>query len=488
MEFQSSVLRGPLPQVAGVWRWLTARGSYGSPTQPPPQAEIAKSRRALLIIALAALGLRMFPVLTRSDLGWAMEPNGDSAAYIELALGLKKGCGFAHWTTNRCASTPESNRTPGYPLWLSIMPGLRAALLMQALMSAVLSFCVGLFAAALAGASSGICAAALLALDVPSIVSSCQIMSETLFTTLLTGAVLIELEVLVNCKGSLANYALLALASVMFGLALLVRPVAEFIVPVGVFAPLLLGRCSVAERLRLGALVAAGPLLCGTAWMVRNYKVAGVAALSTIGSLNFFYYRAIGTLAFASRRGWTATLLQTHPVPNIGLFSQAGAIILRHPVAFIAMTLWSFLYLCWVPDRAPLARILGVLRLARLQNPGSVRIEAVVHQLWRGNVAGLGAIFAHEFYASSVLLSLVVLQLLMMAFTWLGVALALKKYASLRSPMGSSILFVFAIAAVTLVLAAGPEAVARFRVPATPLLGLMAGIGWFGPSLRATQQ
>jgi hypothetical protein len=208
--------------------------------------------------------------------------------------------------------------------------------------------------------------------------------------------------------------------------------------------------------------------------------VAGIATFSRIGAINLFYYRAVGTLAFASHTRWAETLARTHPLPNTDLSVQAARLILHHPVAFVEMTLWSLFYMSWVPVRASLAQVLGMGWDSRIVDPGSVRIEATLRNLWKGDFAILPAVFAHEFHSSSAFLLLVALQLLMIGFIWAGVMLALKRHAGLRSPLGSCVLFAFAIAVLTLLLAAGPEAVPRFRVPAMPLLAFLAGTGWLG--------
>ncbi|MBV8358304.1 MAG: hypothetical protein JO189_10260 [Deltaproteobacteria bacterium] len=111
-----------------------------------------------------------------------------------------------------------------------------------------------------------------------------------------------------------------------------------------------------------------------------------------------------------------------------------------------------------------------------------MRIETLVHKLWAGNFAELSIVSAQELQSSIVLLLLVALQLVMIGFTWAGVMLALKRQARLRSPLGRCVLLAFAIVILILLLASGPEAVARFRIPATPLLALLAGVGWFGIS------
>jgi hypothetical protein len=51
-----------------------------------------------------------------------MESNGDSIAYIGLPDGLKQECGLTWWAGGRCSAAPETNRTPGYPIFISLMP------------------------------------------------------------------------------------------------------------------------------------------------------------------------------------------------------------------------------------------------------------------------------------------------------------------------------------------------------------------------------
>jgi hypothetical protein len=114
-----------------------------------------------------------------------MDPDTDSVAYVELAHGLRKGCGFARLSNGTCFS-PEINRTPGYPVFLSLLSNLWVALIVQTLLSGLMIFALGNFASARWGLSAGIVASRLVALDVPSIVYSDEIMTETLFTVFLS--------------------------------------------------------------------------------------------------------------------------------------------------------------------------------------------------------------------------------------------------------------------------------------------------------------
>ena len=149
----------------------------------------------------------------------------------------------------------------------------------------------------------------------------------------------------------------------------------------------------------------------------------------------------------------------------MGLSAQAARIILHRPLAFIGMTLWSFFYLCWVPIRAPLAQVLGSAWAWQITEAGSVRVEVLLRQLRAGNFLALRSIFAQEFNSTVILASLAGAQLLMIGFIWIGVIFAVKRHASVRSQLGLCVLLTFATAIITLLLASGPEAYARYRVP-----------------------
>ena len=75
------------------------------------------------------------------------------------------------------------------------------------------------------------------------------------------------------------------------------------------------------------------------------------------------------------------------------------------------------------------------------------------------------------------LVLLITFQLATAAFLWTCVTLALRHWrrgchedACLMSLAGSAL--------VLLIIASGPEATARFRVPAMALLAMIAGVGW----------
>lgn len=101
---------------------------------PSPSIPVAKERlqwsssrlsrfAVLSLVATISVLLRLWPLMLADGTERLMDPNTDSGAYVELAHGLRSGCGFARVSNGKCLS-PEVNRTPGYPAFLSLMPDL----------------------------------------------------------------------------------------------------------------------------------------------------------------------------------------------------------------------------------------------------------------------------------------------------------------------------------------------------------------------------
>jgi hypothetical protein len=141
-------------------------------------------------LGILALALRCAPLLRNGDT-WTMS-NVDSPRYVELAEGLRSGCGFARLVDGHCDG-PEVFRTPGYPLFLTLIPSLRAVVAVQAVIGAALCVLVGFFVSLYWGTRAGAIAELLLALDMPTIVQGSQIMSDVLFQALLAVAVILQL-------------------------------------------------------------------------------------------------------------------------------------------------------------------------------------------------------------------------------------------------------------------------------------------------------
>lgn len=268
------------------------------------------------------------------------------------------------------------------------------------------------------------------------------------------------------------------LSSLLFGSAILVRPIGQFAVVAPSMIPLAFAGVPWRKRIGLVALVVSIPAIVVAGWSLRNYRLSGVASLSTIGAINFFYYRAGGTLAYASHVEWEEELQKlTPPDRRASLTKQAIKIIAHHPEAFAEMTTWSFLYLCFVPDRTPLSHLLGVQQSFPLDEPGSMRAREALDALYISPSKALRSIYRSEFYSSATLLGLTIFQILWLLALWIGVIVGLR-FIEHRSYEGLCAMFCTATAFGLILLASGPEAVARFRIPAVPFLAVLGGIGW----------
>ncbi len=121
--------------------------------------------------------------------------NVDSTGYVELARGLKTGCGFAKSVNGSCGA-PETLRTPGYPLLLLLFPGTRANAVIASFCGAVGCIIIGFFLTSEWGIGAGLVASILFATDLPSIFLSSQIMSDSIFQFVLIFAIVLQLYVL----------------------------------------------------------------------------------------------------------------------------------------------------------------------------------------------------------------------------------------------------------------------------------------------------
>jgi len=437
-----------------------------------------------------------------------MDPNTDSQGYVELAQALRNGCGFTRMVDGKCGPLPGFSRvmkaersiwvtlfpdivrTPGYPFFLSLMPNLSTALIIQALLAGLMVFAVCAFASMRWGSAAALISSALIVLDVPGIVYSNEIMSETLFAVLFVFGVLSALCTTSEACSAVRKVALLTLSSTTFGGAAIVRPVAEFALAVPALIPLAFAGVSWVKRIGFVALVILVPALVIGGWSLRNYRVTGVSYFSPVGAINLYYYRAAPTLAYAMHRRSGVEL--SHD--STDLSSQALRIIAHHPVAFARMTAWSFLYLCFVPDVGPLMHLLGISRsfpvepsggedAGHARPSGSSRALAALYAFSTSPRKTLLSIYRTEFASSPTIVWLTAFQLLMSLILWVGVIAGLR-LLSLRSYKGLCLLFCLATPLMLLLLASGTDSHDRHRIAALPLLAIVSGIGWVDACAR----
>jgi 4-amino-4-deoxy-L-arabinose transferase-like glycosyltransferase len=460
----STVVKPQINEVGG-----SARGRPGTLYWP------------MLVVGVVALALRLAPLLYHG-LGWALAHN-DSLRYVELAKGLQSGCGFARLIDGNCAP-PEVLRTPGYPVFLLAMRSLRTALIFQAILGASLCVFVGYFVSVWWGEPAALIAEVFLALDAVTIIKGSQILSDSLFQTILAVAVIAQLGVI--ARGRLDRKAIVTLfgASFLLAAAIMVRPVGillPFLAPLPFF---FLPRKNWTKTLGCILLAIAIPTLSLLAWMARNAAETGVWTISTDVALDLYYYKAGGIVWYRESKPFTVVMDELarrigRPSANdfedtpVGLTPRmtrdALKILLDHPLATIIMTLRTFIWLAIVPERAGLNILIGA-------NAGATSYYAASGQI-------LARI--RELFKSPLLTALVCLQFFLNLLLWTGVARTVLLWRRSSAREIALEIIPFAIAIAMIALASGAEAYARYRMPAAPLLAILAGIGWAGARLRS---
>ncbi len=427
----------------------------------------------LVLIGIAALFIRLAP-LARGDLkfqtGW------DSADYIPLAQGIQHGCGFARFENGHCASADVS-RPPGYPFFVAMMPGLRTVLVIQAFLGACLCIWLGWFVSTRWGSGAGLTAAALLATDIPSIVYGAMIMSEALFQFLLAGAILLQLSAIIANEINAGTAARVFAAAGLLAAAAMIRPTGIFL---PLFAPLpflLMKGATWPRALVLGVLAFAVPTAAMLAWTARNQRVAGVRTAATVSADILYYYDAAGVLSYATHRDFFTVENELHRHGNSrgnnspsvsanpgGMVRESIQIFLQHPIATVIVMGRGFFLVATVPDRNELNDIIGTHGAGPFGLAPSagvlIRVRNMLH--------------------SPLLTMLVLLQLVVTLFVWTAIGRAILR-GDVHSKREASLLWIpFSLALLMLACAAGPDAQARFRVPAVPFLAMLAAIGWLG--------
>ncbi|MFZ0247134.1 hypothetical protein [Candidatus Binatus sp.] len=424
----------------------------------------------LVLIGIAALLIRLAP-LARHDLmfqtGW------DAADYIPLAEGIEHGCGFARLVNGHCGS-PNASRPPGYPYFVALMPNLRTVLVIQAILGATLCVWLGWFVSGRWGIRAGLLAETLLTIDIPTIVYGAMIMSEATFQFLLTGAILLQLSAIIAAEWTWRATARGIAAAVMLAAAAMIRPTG-ILLPLFAPIPFLISfrrtnwlRASI--FMVLAFVIAISTIL---AWIARNRAVAGVSAMDTDSAGILYYYDAAGVLSYATHRNFfevEADLRrrseETHVLSTGGILRDSLEIFVQHPIATAVVIGRGLIYVAMVPARNELNELIGPKNGGPLKVPPSsdvlVRVRQVLH--------------------SPTLTALVLVQLLLIGFIWLGVARALLRNDWMSKRQTALLLIPLAIALIMLGCAAGPDAHSRFRVPAIPFLAMLAGIGWLGLS------
>lgn len=423
----------------------------------------------------------LFLVVTAPNVVPTSQEHYDARQYRELADSLAAGDGFLLRRGDHRG--PDLDRTPAYPLFVSLFgsgwDSVPPFVVIQHALVFVTALVAGAWARARIGeAYAAVFAFAIVALDLTTMTYASYLLTETLFTLLLVVALAAW-----PLRGDGNPTARSAVAGLAWGLATLTRPITFYL------APLTLGVALLGARRRPAVLRdAAVALLCGIvvvgAWMARNHALSGSAVLSTIEGENILHYRAAlvslppgktveqwrRELRDATREGdYDRTDPRQAATLDAAKKKKAFELIASHPLGIYRPLALGLPRLYLSPNRSYLYKLLGVEH--QEWDLDAVEDSPAWHRLLSREAFYLGASAAY--------------QLLLLVGAGAGAFLAWRRREAW------AIVPVVAILYLT-VFSAGLETHARFRVPIVPILALLAArAAWvilerrLGPPSRA---
>jgi len=444
-------------------------------------------RRILWLVLLLTLLLRMSVLVVNYQADPQRIMAKDSGSYLGPARALLATGSFSR--SPAAPDQPELVRTPGYPALIAGVEfftgpnplAIAAAQVVLSLFTLAAAFSLARQVWGPAAASLGV---VLLALDLSGFLFSQQLLSECLFTLLLTLAALCGSRLILQARGIGLAFGL----GLFLGLATLTRPVSYYLIPVlalFLLAALWRGRKKFMVALGLVVVMLVPVLLTVGGWQVRNYQVAGVSELSNIVGENLLKYWAAEVVAM--RDGLTRQeaenklldelgrpkdkglppnevmriykeksiqVLKSHPELVIKGMARGALTMLLVPLVPDVMT-----YLGLKPDSGPLGDFFRLpLRAWAAKWVGKRPWELLAHAL--------------------ALLYLILIYF--GALISLGLLLQGGNRAWAQVLLWLVILYVIGIAL-------GPSAYGRLRAPVMPLICMAAGAGWAWLSGRKLQ-
>jgi hypothetical protein len=321
--------------------------------------DATRARRVILAAAAAGLVLR----LAFGLLYWTDKPlTHDEREYLALAPSLASGKGFVYDPAFETGTAQQFGRAPGYPVFLAaIGAGIadatsapRRVQIAQSVVGAIAIWLIGLLALGSAGPRAGVAAAAIAAVYPPLAVLPAYVFSETLYCTVSLGAVLALQRALDAIDGGAPRPAAMRrtlAAGGLTGLAVLIRPVMLFYVPLAVLW------LAVRRQASLAAAFALAAALIVTPWTVRNLRTYDrFVLIASEGGITFWtgnHPLAIGEGDLAANPPVKAAELafrQAHPGLSAEAleplyYRDALAWMAANPLAWLSLELRKLFYL-----------------------------------------------------------------------------------------------------------------------------------------------
>lgn len=326
---------------------------------------VSLPRKLLWILAIAiSIRLLLFGFLALEG-----KPDyfihGDSNGYMRIANNMLAGNGFTQMTEP--PYLPDSVRTPGFPVILAASKAVTnsfiAIIIPQILVSIILIVLAYRLTLLMSGKETlALIAAGLMAFEPYTIYINLSVLTETWFALLLVAGTYMGFRFIQN--PTVKN---VALASLLFGLAALVRPIGQFLPAALIF--LVLIRAAPRDYAKYLVFALIPFLIVVGPWLVRNETVFGVPAISS-GGLQNAYSDLGGAIIsyrdhipswmakqeleedFNRRHGSTIFTIQQDLSYGPELFKEALGIMYKNPVetikALTSITIAFFTHDMWL--------------------------------------------------------------------------------------------------------------------------------------------
>ena len=395
----------------------------------------------------------------------------DSGSYVRPAESLVE-----HGRFTTPGGSPEIQRTPGYPLLLTL--GVLAGritlvtIAAQVLLGIATVLGVALLARrVLPDSRAARWAAAFCALDPLSVMYPSLLMTETLFAAVFVAHLYALLRFLQDPRG----LARPAVAGGLAAAATLVRPIAYYWPFVAVAtAAWILGR----RGLRGCAVFLVAALLPCALWQVRNGVQTGYYGLSTISAVNLYAYNASGVVA--KNEGIPMDEARARLYARVDALEEAGElptraaraeymaregrrIILEQPLAYLGVHLRGIVQLFVDPGFTGYLELYGRPPLGGLATALDQGLGTALARLWREH--GWLLVASLAFWAI------------------LAAQLAGAAVGAVRVRRVAVAAVLFATVAYFALVSGGPAAYSRFRHPMMPAVCVLMGLA-FTPQRR----
>lgn len=380
--------------------------------------------------------------------------------------------------------TPQTIIQPGYALFLAsiyflVGESFSAVALAQIAVSSVTLYLAYWLATHLWNEKTGLLAVLILAMDVTTFSYTFAILTETLFTLLLTLMLACGFKVIKDKENSMQWSFLMGLS---LSLATLVRPISYYlIIPlfIGVIIYYISQRLEWKIILTISALLLLPYLTLIGGWMARNYLLTGNASYNQLSGTNMLFYKGAGILAIRDK-----TDLFTAQEKYFGInVHEASMLALQHPEQKLSQKWQKQATQIFMENPALLLRMQVSSIFTLLLGSGETTLlQFIGYPIDKtGPLGDLLRLSMSEYVQLWIIERPAAVLFLILAYLYLAIVYSANLYwmaAQIRKRDLSIIhLFFGGVFAYFLIVSAGPEAYYRFRVPITPILAIYAAEG-----------